>query len=97
MTSDTPDLNKRRRARIAPRPPADYGIDSAEVATPKETTRETRTSRPRELEEEPVVQLNTRIAFSYKRQLSNLSAERRQTIRSLVEHALEETYGKEGC
>ncbi|KPM06490.1 hypothetical protein QR98_0049670 [Sarcoptes scabiei] len=96
MTSDTPDLNKRRRARISPRPPADYGIDSVEVTPPNDPTRSTQASRSRELEEEPVVQLNTRIAFSYKRQLSNLSAERRQTIRSLVEQALEETYGQEG-
>lgn len=43
-----------------------------------------------------MVQLNTRIAFSYRWKLSNLSAERRQTIRSHVEQALGEAYGQEG-
>jgi hypothetical protein len=84
MSNDSPDLSKRRRGR-APQPPADYGVDSAEVAAPQGR-------KPEPAEEEPVVQLNTRVAWSYKKRLDRLKNDNGTSIRDLIETAIDRAY-----
>lgn len=88
MTKDAPDLTSRRRP---PKPPEDFGVDSAEVSAvvrqPKLTT-----SKERSHEEEPAVQFNTRLSWSIKKRLDALKVEKGVTMRELVEHAIENTY-----
>lgn len=96
MTDQSPDLSKRRRPRTTPRPPADYGTDSAEVPDRNHATSPSATNSPAFIpDDDPVVQLNTRVAYRYKQRLAQLSTQRHQTIRSLIEQALDATYGED--
>lgn len=86
MSNDSPDLSKRRNR--GPKPPADYGTDSAEVATPKTTEAPKRPAR-----KEPVIQLNTRIALSYRDLIDDVAEREGLSIRAIIETALDRTYG----
>lgn len=92
MSNDAPDLSTRRRA---PKPPSNFGEDSAEVAPPAPVQRPTPEAKPLvavEGDDDPVVQLNTRIRNSYKKKLSRLKLTEGQTIRSLIENAIDTAY-----
>lgn len=87
MPTESPDLSNRRNR--GPKPPADYGTDSAEVTAPKAPERSTRPAR-----KEPVIQLNTRIALSYRELIDDVAEREGLSIRAIIEGALEKTYGK---
>lgn len=88
MSDDTPDLNARR-SRRSPKPPADYGKDSAEVAAP--TVQENRAGSAAPVDD-PAVQFNTRVAWSIKKRIDAIKADTGKSIREIVEHAINNTY-----
>lgn len=87
MATDSPDLSQRRNRK--PKPPADYGTDSAEVTPPKGTEPATKPAR-----KEPVIQLNTRVALSYRELIDEVAEREGLSIRAVIEKALETTYRK---
>lgn len=94
MSQDAPDLGNRRRINT-PVPPADYGQDSAEITPPQQKMGKVgvRYSLPSlEADEDPIVQLNTRVRLSRKKLLQQLQRDTGKTIRTLVEEAIDEKY-----
>jgi hypothetical protein len=87
MSDNAPDLTTRRTRR-SPKPPADYGTDSAEVTG--HTSPTTAPATPQA--DDPAVQFNTRVAWSIKKRIDAIKADTGKSIREIVEHAINNTY-----
>ena len=85
--AESPNLNNRRKS--TPKPPPDFGKDSAEITR---SASEQRAAPEHEDIDDVVVQLNTRISLRHKRMLAQLSRDQGKTIRALVEDALDQAY-----